>query len=302
MKISEWGISNEISDMDNSYIRTTNIINLIFVSVIAIPLFIFSVFFTSDGFIGYSRFVLLFSFAFFNILLNTFRQYTLAKIFTLVIPMFCLIFYPILVTNKIEPGIFLWLPYGIMILGTVSFLIFSIEKERTKMFAMVGFFIIVIFGFDELMIVTFENDHDLSFVKDNYLFYVISKIVLTLVLYSAFFIFKFIYHKNRMDLHLLSEELNRKNNELRFLNSSLELKIEERTEKLKLQNRRIKKLASTNAHQVRARIARIIGLMEVSKYEITDEEKAFYEAKIIENVIELDNLTKTISKELIEED
>jgi hypothetical protein len=300
MKILELGIYNKMPEMDKRYVRSTNIINLIYIFVISIPLILFTVFLTEEGIEGYGKFVLLIVFSSANILLNNYRKYLLAKISTLLAPLFWLIIFPVLSVNYIPQGIFLWLPYGIMILGTISFLIFSVEKEKILMLSMIALFVIVIFAFDEFLIRTSFRGNDFSIVKNNYLFYIISKIILTLFLYTTFFIFKFIYFKNQMDLQRLSEELNQKNNELSFLNSSLEVKIEKRTELLKLQNQRIRNLAFTNAHQVRARIARIIGLMEVSKYNITEEEREFYECKIKENVIELDNLTKSISKELIE--
>lgn len=133
------------------------------------------------------------------------------------------------------------------------------------------------------------------------MYYVFGKVGITVLLYTAFFTFKLMYHRNRMLLLELTKELDQKNQTLNTLNASLENKVAERTAKLSLQNERIKSLAYTNAHEIRAYIARIIGLLNLSKQNIPQEEKVFCETKISENISDLEKITQKLSKELIEE-
>lgn len=133
------------------------------------------------------------------------------------------------------------------------------------------------------------------------MYYGFGKIAITILLYSTFFTFKWMYHTNRVALLKLTNELDKKNQTLSILNVSLENKVTERTVKLSLQNERIKSLAHTNAHEIRAYIVRIMGLSEVIKHDTTQKEKEYCESKILENISELDKITQKLSKELIEE-
>jgi signal transduction histidine kinase len=300
-KILNLGTSHESNPLDQQYIRITNIVNVLYVLGISLPLILATLLLTNDGINSYGRYILLIACSTLSLFLNKIHQNQFAKTVTSITPVFALIVFPIFINHFVHAGMFLWMPYAIMTIGVVPFFIFSFEKEKAIMFSVIGLYILLIIGFDELVMFHFNQLHDLDFIKKYYLYYVFGKIVLTLLLYTTFFIFKLMYHNNRIQLLNLTRELDQKNQTLNILNTSLENKVAERTAKLSLQNERIKNLAHTNAHEIRSYIARIIGLSALIKHDISQEEKEFCESKISENISDLDKITQKLSKELIEE-
>jgi len=300
-KIINLGVSAESNPMKQEYIRITNSINLIYIFGLSFPLILVTILLAHDGINSYGRYFLLIAFSSFSLFLNKIHQSQYAKIVTCITPFFAVMVFPIFINHFVHAGMFLWIPYAIMTLGTVPFFIFSYEKEKQIMIGIILLYSIFIITFDELVIAHFDQLPDLDFIKKYHLYYVFGKVGITVLLYTAFFTFKLMYHKNRMLLLNLTQELDQKNQTLNTLNTSLENKVAERTAKLSLQNERIKNLAYTNAHEIRAYIARIIGLSNISKHNIPEEEKQYCESKILENISDLDKITQKLSKELIEE-
>lgn len=66
------------------------------------------------------------------------------------------------------------------------------------------------------------------------------------------------------------DEIKRQNSEIRNLNINLEKIVEERTRKIEIQNKKLIEYANFNAHQLRAPIARVLGLLELAR--MNDEE------------------------------
>lgn len=300
-KIINLGVLPETGSANRHFIRITNMVNLLFICAVSIPLTIAITILTDDGAKSYGRCILLLLFSIISLFLNASRHYSLAKIITSVTPAFSLIIFPIFISNFIHAGMFLWIPYAFMVLGIIPFLIFSLEKEKIFLFPIVGLYITFILAFDEFLIKHFHSLPDLDFIKKYYVYYLLAKIIITAFLYSSFTFFKYILQKSQQDLLRLSTELDKQNQSLSVLNATLEKKVAERTEKLTLQNDRIKNLAYTNAHEIRAYIARIIGLISLSKHDIPPHEKEFCDTKIEENISDLEKITQKLSKELIEE-
>lgn len=300
-KILNVGTSSEAIPLNRQYIRITNSINLLYIFGLSLPLIVVTIFVAHDGINSYGRYVLLIAFSSFSLFLNKIHQSQCAKIITSITPFFAIIVFPIFINHFVHSGMFLWMPYAIMTIGAVSFFIFSFEKEKAIMISVIGLYVFFIVAFDELVMICYNQLPDLDFIKKYHLYYVFGKVGITILLYTAFFTFKLMYHKNRVELLQLTEELDHKNQTLNILNTSLENKVAERTAKLFLQNERIKSLAYTNAHEIRSYIARIIGLSNLVKQNISHEEKEFCESKISENISGLDKVTQKLSKELIEE-
>jgi signal transduction histidine kinase len=300
-KILNLGTSSESNPLNQQYIRITNSINLLYIFGLSFPLIIVTLLLTHDGIDSYGRYILLIGCSSFSLFLNKIHQIQYAKIVTSITPFFAVIVFPVFINHFVHAGMFLWIPYAIMTIGAVPFFIFSFEKEKGLMLSVIGLYIVFILAFDELMITSFKQLPDIYFIKKYYLYYMFGKIAITILLYTAFFTFKLMYHRNRMLLLNLTEELDQKNQSLNMLNASLENKVAERTAKLSLQNERIKNLAHTNAHEIRAYIARIIGLSDLAKHDISEEEQEYCKAKILENISELNKVTQKLSKELIEE-
>lgn len=300
-KIINLGTSSNYAPLSQQYIRITNTINLIYIFGVSLPLILATLLLTDDGINSYGRYFILIPSSLLSLYLNKIHQHKCAKISTAITPFFATMVFPIFMNHFVHAGMFLWIPYAIMTMGTVSFFIFSFEKEKGIMFSVIGLYVIFIFAFDELVIAHFDQLPDLDFIKKYHVYYVFGKIAITILFYTAFFTFKLMYHKNRMLLLELTETLDEKNQTLNLLNASLENKVAERTAKLSLQNERIKSLAHTNAHEIRASIARIIGLSTITKHDISQEEKEYCESKILENISDLEKITQKLSKELIEE-
>jgi hypothetical protein len=300
-KLVTIGISSEMSSQDLQYVRITNTINLSFALFLCLPLIASTLIFTNDGIDSYGRYLVWIAFSTLNIVLNFYHRYFLSKIVTVLSPLFCCIIVPIFLHNFIHAGMFLWIPYAIMLFGTIPFFIFSYEKEKGIMFFMIALYTLAVFGFDEVLFIVFKQRIDFSFIRNNYTYYINAKVFLFIFLYTSFFVFKIVHYQSKKALVVLTEKLNDKNLELVSFNKTLELKVEERTLKIKLQNQRIKNLAYTNSHEIRAYIVRILGLINISEYDIPAEERVYFESKIKENALALDDLTKKLSARLIEE-
>lgn len=297
------GITSETDPLQQHYIRITNIINLLYIFAVSLPLLISVITFTNDGIDSYARFMLLMMVSMLGIALNALHQNKLAKIITSIAPFLIIIVFPIFYNHFIHTGMFLWIPYAIMALGIVPFFVFSFGREKIMMYSVIAFYLLAILFFDEFLMHHFTDLPDLGFIQKYYYYYINAKIIITIFLYTSFFVFKIIYHKNRIALMALASELEQKNQELHMLNANLENKVSERTAQLTLQNNRIKNLAYTNAHEIRAHIARIIGLSNIFRQpNITKTEYDFCQTKIIENISDLEKVTQKLSKELIEED
>ncbi len=131
------------------------------------------------------------------------------------------------------------------------------------------------------------------------------------IISSGCFLLQYIIYKNDKFNQRLVSDLKNKTEELKFknqelinsqsrlsdLNVNLENIVEQKTENIKKQNEALIKYAYTNAHQVRGPIARILGLIQISKL----EEKVNYHwlfEKVKTETEEVDSIVKNISKDL----
>lgn len=294
------GLVPGMISQEKRHIQLTNIYNLIFIFFVSLPA-IAIILYKDSGFQSYVRFILVIIFCLLNIFLNRRKYYLASKISTIYSPLLLVFIFPMF-TQFIRPGMFLWFPYGIMILGALSFFIFSFEKERTVFNITIVVYISLTIFYDSILLKAVPNNLNLSFIYvDNYFFFIVSKVMLISFLYSSLYIAKITSYKNMIELAQLNRKLDQKNNELKFLNQNLEAIVKQRTEKLVLQNARIKELAYTNSHEIRACVARIIGLVNVTNEEVAMGDLTYYYYKIKETSLQLEEVTQRISKELVEE-
>jgi hypothetical protein len=294
------GLLPGMISQEKRHIRLTNIYNLIFIFCISLPT-IGLVLYINSGFQSYIRFILLIIFCIVNIALNRRKLHLAAKISTIYSPLLLVFIFPMF-NQFLRPGMFLWFPYSIMILGALSFFIFSFEKEKTSFNITILVFVVLTIFYDSILLKAVPNNLDLSFIYvDNYFFFTVSKVMLISFLYSSLYLAKITSYKNMNELAQVNRKLDQKNNELKFLNQNLEAIVKQRTEKLILQNARIKELAYTNSHEIRACVARIIGLVNVTNEDIAMGELTYYYYKIKETSLQLEEVTQRISKELVEE-
>jgi len=98
------------------------------------------------------------------------------------------------------------------------------------------------------------------------------------------------------ELVSLNEELKSSNESIKELNESLELMVKERTEKINDQLKILSKYAHMNSHQVRAPLARMLGLMQLIKHTNTppDQKPALIDM-LYDASNELDNVIKEMN-------
>jgi hypothetical protein len=296
------GISQKLLPIEIRLLKLTNLINLIYIFFISIPMVIAIHVLDTTGFQNYIRFILLIPCSILNISLNYFHRFLPAKILTIFAPFIAIFVFPI-INQFIHAGFFLWFPYGIIIIGAISFFVFSYEKEKNILHFTLLFFALAAIFYDKVLFYSVQHTLDLSFIYgSNYIYYQVSKIALLGFLYGVLYIAKVTTYKYRKELSSLNLILDQKNNELNCLNQNLETIVKKRTAQLDLQNKRIKELTYSNSHKVRAHVARIIGLVTLTKEnKLEEEEQKFCYTQIQKQAFDLDEETKEISRKLSEE-
>ncbi len=292
--ILHFGITPNMSSEEQRYTALTNQMNLATLFIIAIPSLIVLSFLPNHGQISLLRFELLLLACILNLFLNKQGYHLLAKLFTVLLPLFLIFVMPILM-NFMIGGMLLWMPYGIITIGCFSLSLFSYTKEKGILISMILFFWLVSITYDNIFVWCATQPLDIGFIKENYVIYKAALTFIGIVLYLNLYIFK-------RSNYLMQRELDQQNLLLQNLNQNLELQIIERTQKINSQNEKVKELAFTNSHQLRANIARILGLSHIFLNSTDMEEKEFCIEKITENVKAMDVITTDISAKLIEED
>lgn len=98
------------------------------------------------------------------------------------------------------------------------------------------------------------------------------------------------------EIETQNEELMQSQENLYQLNTHLESIVEQRTLEVKKQNERLIRYAYANAHHLRGPVARVLGLILLSKME-TDLDYPFLFNKIEEQTLEIDHVIKGINRE-----
>ena len=101
--------------------------------------------------------------------------------------------------------------------------------------------------------------------------------------------------KDKYDLQ--KEELLLRQNELNAINDNLEAMVNERSQKVIVKNEILTKYAFTNAHNVRGPLARILGLIMVSRFEKESDYPFFFD-KVKDEAESIDKILKQINEEL----
>lgn len=99
------------------------------------------------------------------------------------------------------------------------------------------------------------------------------------------------------EIEAQNEELHQSHENLNQLNDHLEQIVDERTNEVKNQNERLIRYAYANAHHLRGPVARLLGLIQLSKME-TDLNYEFFCNKVEEQALEIDQVVRSINREL----
>ena len=161
----------------------------------------------------------------------------------------------------------------------------------------------------ENAIKNFELERSEAQISNQRTILIFSILALFLTFFATYFIYKLYLSKNRdhKQLELLNAkmtsqknqlesqavELQKANNDITLFNEALELAIKERTEKIKEQNERLQQYAFANSHEVRAPLARLMGLADQwKKEETTEEQRLAMNAMIELSARELDEVIR----------
>lgn len=99
------------------------------------------------------------------------------------------------------------------------------------------------------------------------------------------------------EIETQNEELLQSQENLFQLNNHLESLVEARTKVVKDQNERLVRYAYTNAHHLRGPVARLLGLIQLSKMEVNLDHYFLFQ-KMEEQAQEIDEVVRSINKEL----
>lgn len=97
-------------------------------------------------------------------------------------------------------------------------------------------------------------------------------------------------------LQLLNQKLVSSNEEIVGLNKNLEKIVDERTAKVKIHLRQLENYANMNSHEVRAPVARILGLMNLINLEKNELQKNDLLKKLNSTTAELDEVIKKMNR------
>lgn len=103
------------------------------------------------------------------------------------------------------------------------------------------------------------------------------------------------------EIEMQNEELIQGQEKLNETNQYLEAEVSKKTENIKLQNRALINYAFANAHHVRGPLARILGLLQLSKID-KDLDQVWVFKQLEEETNQIDEVVKQIAKDLNEVD
>jgi len=253
-----------------------------------LPLLMNRFYFTSASRIAISILPVLFVWYYFVDQLNQMQQVELTAFDSLRIFLLALSMIPFLIINRNE----CWLLIGSMVPSFLSFILF----DRILDFFGVG---LKHFGIQ-------SQDYQLMSFRTT---------VAYLLIGSWSFIFHSIIIKSdklnleiQRQLHQKNIQVERQNNELianekklSELNLCLENMLRHKTDSITLQAKKLRYLANSNAHYLRAPLARLMGLLKITRID-KEVDLTFILEKIEFEAMDINNIVKTISEELNDAD
>jgi tetratricopeptide (TPR) repeat protein len=105
------------------------------------------------------------------------------------------------------------------------------------------------------------------------------------------------------EIQAQADMINEANEEIKLINESLESTVKERTGKIELQNSKLREYSFSNSHEVRAPLARLIGLIYLwNDKRVTSGDRDSLIEKISHAAFELEEIVKKVSVLLNEDD
>ncbi|PTB96590.1 hypothetical protein C9994_06710 [Marivirga lumbricoides] len=305
-KIFQLGIEEETDAEQQRKVYLTNSLS-IYLSLICLFLVINDFFFAVNTLAGYRRLIIALLLPLVPFI-NKAGHYKAAKSLFIIGPGFFIVGMPIILQDFF-PGQLLWFHYATAIFAGLPLLIFHYKLERKLMLIFSAFYFILTIFIDKLLISFNPNKIELVNYMDSFTDYKLPPILFSL------FLCVIIYRFNKINIRyeeklsasnraltLTNEELLSQSEQLHQLNQDLERLVKERSDIIQMKNKKIIEYANLNAHKVRGPLARILGLINISKYEHDEEELKNIIGLIDLSAYELNDIILNISEILSEED
>lgn len=137
-------------------------------------------------------------------------------------------------------------------------------------------------------------------IREQYLIIVTISVLLAVISVLGFLLYRYSREKRKSNEELvrLNKDISEKNEEIKQINDHLEEEVNLRTERIQLQNQKLIEYAFFNAHKVRGPLARVLGLVMLTKNESSIEEIKSLHEKIHISALELDEVVKEINQKL----
>ena len=245
--------------------------------------------------------------------LNRLSWTTLSRLYLCYVPVIFLWY--IFISNlrmvsSIEASIYDGLRMFLLSVSFIPYLLF--EKDRLLiLFAGILPTFVSVFFFEYLLNWTGVSSHQLGLMSHDYTLMQTRSIITYLIVSASCYAFLYVIAQNdklnqqlMADVKNKSEEIEMQNEELvqsqeklSELNLHLEELVAKKTRNIALQNEKLTHYAHSNAHHVRGPIARLLGLIQLSRLE-KDLDYHWYFEKMEHESQEMDKITKLIAKEL----
>lgn len=215
------------------------------------------------------------------IVFNRFRLTTLSRLYLSLLPtvfVWYTVTSPMLAMSKIESSVYDSLRIFLLAVSCIPYLI--LDKKQLSVFTLGILPSLISIVFFEYLLRWMGLDHAAKgFAENQYQYVQMRTVTSYLIINSCCIVFQTIIQKNdEFNQRLLAElkdksdeiaaqneELLQSEENLSRVNLHLEGLVEERTGKIREQNEALLKYAYANAHHVRGPVARVLGLIQISR-------------------------------------
>lgn len=182
-----------------------------------------------------------------------------------------------------------------MILGS---LVFSRRREKFLFYFTIVFYLFWIYFSDRLFYNLSEVKPNVDFINNYYPFYKLPTFFAAIVITLSISVFKNIIFLYETENEQFREELNAMNEELMQQNESLEQNVQDRTRKLTAITAKIYNLANITSHKIRGPVATIMGVTNLFKEGLDDDEVKNIIPKLHQECEDLDMVIKEMAENL----
>jgi hypothetical protein len=244
------------------------------------------------------------------IVFNRFHLTTLSRLYLSLLPtvfVWYVFITTILVMPKIETSVYDSLRIFLLALSCIPYLILDKKQLPVFVLGILPSLISIVF-FENLLGVLGIDHNSRGIAETEYQYIQMRTIISYLIINSCCIVFQIIIQKNdEFNQRLLAElkdqsdeiaaqneELMQSEENLSRVNLHLESLVEERAGKIREQNEMLLKYAYANAHHVRGPVARVLGLIQVSKMK-TDLDFPWFFEKVEDEAKAIDAILKRIA-------